>query len=143
MTRDGSLSALRALVRMSRLLEAGSNGLSLAHYRVLAAVSEGDERASHVAARLALGKPTISASVDALCKRGLLTREPNPDDQRAVALRVTQAGRAELVAAEEGMLRRLDAVLARVPDPAGTERVLAGLADALDQLAAERLGARA
>lgn len=136
-------NAIRAVVRISRLLERACGDLSLAHYRVLAAVAEGEERASRIAERLALGKPTVSASVDALCRRGLLVREPNPADQRAVALRVTPAGREELAAAEAGMLRRLDAVLDRTPDPDTTTRTLAGLATVLDELAAERLGARA
>jgi DNA-binding MarR family transcriptional regulator len=131
------------VVRVSRLLERGSGGLSLAHYRVLAAVADGDERASHVASRLALGKPTISASVDALCRRGLLVREQNLDDQRVTALRLTPDGRAELAAAEAGMLRRLGAVLDRTEDPDAVLTALAELAAALDSLSAERLAARA
>ena len=77
------VAAVRAVARLARVLERASGDLSMAHYRVLAAVADGDERASRVAARLALGKPTISASVDALCRRGLLTREDVVHDQRA------------------------------------------------------------
>src|SRR6059058_1194066 len=66
--------AVRVLARLSRLMERASGDLSLAHYRVLSAVADGDQRATRLAERLALGKPTISASVDALCRRGLLAR---------------------------------------------------------------------
>ncbi|MDT4893082.1 MAG: hypothetical protein QOE97_2117 [Pseudonocardiales bacterium] len=127
---------------MSRLLEHASGELSLAHYRVLAAVADGDERASHVAARLALGKPTISASVDALCRRGMLVREQNMDDQRVVGLRLTAQGSAALEDAETAMLGRFDAVLRQADDPDRTVGALAGLAAALDRLSAERLVGR-
>src|SRR2546430_2043870 len=93
--RTAHLEAVRALARLSRVLERGTGELSLAHYRVLAAVADGHERASRVAARLALGKPTISASVDALCRRGLITRDA-AEDQRAATLRITEAGSALL-----------------------------------------------
>ena len=86
------VAAVRAVARLARVLERASGDLSMAHYRVLAAVADGDERASRVAARLALGKPTISASVDALCRHGLLTREDVEHDQRATTLRLTDAG---------------------------------------------------
>ena len=80
---ESELEALRALVRIARLLERVSGDLSLAHYRVLAAISDGDERASRLATRLALGKPAVSAAVDALCRRGLVARCEVADDQPA------------------------------------------------------------
>jgi DNA-binding MarR family transcriptional regulator len=128
---------------MSRLLERASGDLSPAHYRVLAAVADGHERASHVAARLALGKPTISASVDALSRRGLITRETAPDDQRVVALKLTAAGAAVLAEAEQAMLARLDEVLAHSRQGDDIVAALARLAAGLDALAAERLAEKA
>jgi DNA-binding MarR family transcriptional regulator len=128
---------------MSRLLERASGELSPAHYRVLAAVADGHERASHVAARLALGKPTISASVDALSRRGLITRETAPDDQRVVALKLTAAGAAVLAEAEQAMLARLDEVLAHSRQGDDIVAALARLAAGLDALAAERLAEKA
>src|ERR1700685_3261276 len=86
------VEAVRALSRASRLLERASGELSLAHYRVLSAIASGDERASRIAARLALGKPTVSAAVSALCRRELLTRSDVAADQRAAALELTEAG---------------------------------------------------
>jgi DNA-binding MarR family transcriptional regulator len=136
------VEALRALGRMSRLLERASDDLSLAHYRVLAAVSDGDERSSHVAARLALGKPTISASVDALCRRGLLTREPATGDQRVVALRLTPAGVTVLAEVEAAMLARIDAVLAHTRDPQDVVAGLTRLGAGLDAVSAEWLASK-
>ncbi len=67
---DRARDAVRALARASRVLERASSELSLAHYRVLSAIASGDERGSRIAARLALGKPTVSAAVESLCQRG-------------------------------------------------------------------------
>ncbi|MBN9619506.1 MAG: MarR family transcriptional regulator [Actinobacteria bacterium] len=127
---------------MSRLLERASGDLSLAHYRVLAAVDDGEERASHVATRLALGKPTISATVDALCRRGYLVRDPAPD-QRAATLRLTASGAAALAAAETAMRERFAAVLQHTERPADVVAGLGRLGLGLDRLAADRLGSRA
>jgi DNA-binding MarR family transcriptional regulator len=135
--------AIRALARMARQLERSSGDLNLAHYRVLAAVADGDERASRVAARLALGKPTVSAAVESLTKRGLLSREDAAEDRRAATLTLTPAGKAALAAVEEGMLERLDDLCARTPDPDAVLDALARLGEALDEVADERLASRA
>ena len=58
--------AARALALAARSLEraAGRVDLTLAQYRVLALIAAGDERASLLADRLAVAKPTITAVVD-------------------------------------------------------------------------------
>ncbi|HEX4306165.1 MAG TPA: MarR family winged helix-turn-helix transcriptional regulator [Solirubrobacterales bacterium] len=136
------VQAIRALARMARQLERSSGDLNLAHYRVLAAVADGDERASRVADRLALGKPTVSAAVESLTKRGLLSREDAAEDRRAATLALTPAGEAALAAVEDEMLGRLDDLCARTPDPDAVLGSLARLGEALDEVAAERLAAR-
>jgi DNA-binding MarR family transcriptional regulator len=138
---DASVEAVRVLARVSRLLERACGDLSLAHYRVLAAVADGDERASRVARRLALGKPAISASVDTLCRRGLLTRE-SAADQRAITLRLTAEGRTVLAEAEAAMTARLATVLARTSRPGEVTAVLGRLGAGLDRLAEDRAAAR-
>ena len=134
--------AIRALARLARQLERSSGDLNLAHYRVLAAVADGDERASRVADRLALGKPTVSAAVESLTGRGLLAREDAAEDRRAATLSLTPAGEAALAEVERGMLERLDEFFARTPDPDAVLDSLAHLGEALDEVAAERLAAR-
>jgi DNA-binding MarR family transcriptional regulator len=138
---DAELEAVRVLARLSRLLERGAGELSLAHYRVLAAVADGDERASRVAARLALGKPTISASVDALCRRGLLSRDA-ASDQRATTLRITPAGQALLAEVDTALVTKLQVVLGEVDDPAAVIAALRSLGTALDSAADARMAAR-
>jgi DNA-binding MarR family transcriptional regulator len=132
-----SVHAVRALARISRVLERTSGDLSLAQYRVLAAVAGGDERASRVAHRLALGKPAISAAVDALCARGLLVRGADASDQRAAPLTLTASGRALLAEVERAMVERLDRICAGTPDPARLLESLTWLGAALDAERAE------
>ncbi|HEX3786407.1 MAG TPA: MarR family winged helix-turn-helix transcriptional regulator [Pseudonocardiaceae bacterium] len=137
-----AVEAVRALARASRLLERASGELNLAHYRVLSAVASGDERASRVAARLTLGKPTVSATVDTLCQRGLLTRTNAEHDQRVVVLRLTDSGRALLDEVEAEMVSRLEGLRARTP---GGERLiesLVWLGNAIDEAVIERIAAR-
>ena len=119
-------------------MERASGGLSLAHFRVLSAVAAGDERASRVAARLALGKPTVSASVEALCSRGLLVRSGVAGDQRAVQLTLTQAGRQLLEEAEEAMTSSLEGLATRTGRRDDLIGSLVALGAAIDKAVAER-----
>jgi DNA-binding MarR family transcriptional regulator len=142
-TNESKVQAVRALARLARALERSSGDLNLAHYRVLAAVADGDERASRVAERLALGKPTVSAAVESLCKRGLLSRDVAADDRRAATLSPTPAGEAALAEVEEVMVGRIDKILRHTEDPDAVVAALGRLGAALDEIAAERAALRA
>ncbi len=131
---DPEVTAVRALARASRLLERASSDLSLAHYRVLAAVASGEQRASRVAARLALGRPAISAAVDSLGQRGLLDRVDVEGDGRGVALSVTAAGSQVLARTEAEMAGRLGDLVAHTEDPPRVLEALAWLGPAIDAL---------
>jgi DNA-binding MarR family transcriptional regulator len=133
-----AVEAVRALARVSRVLERASDELSLAHYRVLAAVASGEERASRVAARLALGRPTVSAAVESLCERGLLRRTSVVGDQRAAALLLTADGEALLARVEGEMVRRIDDLCGHAPDPARMLESLVALGAALDATRSSR-----
>ena len=132
------VDALRGLARASRVLERSLGELNLAHYRVLSSVASGDERASRIAERLALGKPTISATVESLCQRGLLTRTGVDTDQRAATLRLTAEGRSALESSEATMSARVATLVARTPDPAAVVQALVWLDAAVEGLMAER-----
>jgi DNA-binding MarR family transcriptional regulator len=135
---DYAREAVRALARASRVLERASSEVSLAHYRVLAAIASGDERGSRIAARLAIGKPTVSAAVESLCQRGLLVREGIEADQRVAALRLTAEGKALLERVEDEMVIRIDDLCARTPDGAQLMQSLIWLGAAIDQAVADR-----
>ncbi len=135
----GPEGGVRTLARMARVLERSCEGLSLAQYRVLALVAHGDERASRLADRLAVARPTVTAVVDGLVERGLLSRAPGDDDRRVTRIAITGAGVRALGAAELAMAERLEAVLGRTRDRGAVLSALAQLADALDAAAAERM----
>jgi len=132
--------AVRAVARLSRALERSAGGLSLAHYRVLAAVAEGHERASRVAERLALGRPAVSASVEALCTKGLLSRTGDVDDQRAVQLSVTPAGLRVLREADEAMSAKLGELVAATGHAAAVLDALCLIGESLDEATAQPTG---
>ncbi|HEX4753396.1 MAG TPA: MarR family winged helix-turn-helix transcriptional regulator [Solirubrobacterales bacterium] len=142
-TNEDKVQAIRALARLARALERSSGDLNLAHYRVLSAIADGDERASRVADRLTLGKPTVSAAVESLCKRGLLSREDAAEDRRAATLTLTPAGEAALAEVERGMIERIDEFLDRTPDAAQVVESLGQLGEAIDEVAGERAAQRA
>ncbi|HSY15081.1 MAG TPA: MarR family winged helix-turn-helix transcriptional regulator [Jatrophihabitantaceae bacterium] len=133
--------AILAVVQVSRMLERSSPELSLAHYRVLSAVAAGDGRASRLARRLALGKPAISAAVEALCRRGLLLRGGVDGDQRAAALSLTAEGSAILDAAQAEMIAVVARLCSRTADGARVMESLAALGAAFDEVVVERMAA--
>ncbi len=135
------VEAVRALARATRVLERASGELSLAHYRVLAAIAAGDERASRVADRLSVGKPTVSAAVESLVQRSLLERTEVDGDHRVTALHVTSDGRALLSRVEAEMVRRIEDLGARTPNGNQLMESLVWLGSAIDEAQAQRASA--
>ncbi len=129
-----TVDAVRALARMARLLERGCDELSLAQYRVLCMVEAGGERASFLADRLAVAKPTVTAAVDALVERDYLHRTPVPGDRRAALITITAKGRRALHRAEADMVAGLERVLEHVEDRDAVVAALASVGHALDEL---------
>ncbi len=128
---DALARAVRGLALTARSLERAAGDLTLSQYRVLAFVAAGHERSSLVAEGLALAKPTVTATVDGLVERGLLTRTAIAGDRRALRLAVTDRGAVALRTAEESMGDRLDSVLRHAPDPEALLRALCDLDDAI------------
>src|SRR5437764_9770851 len=133
---------VRTLTRLARMLERGAGNLSLPQFRVLTLVDEGGERASQLAERLAVAKPTITAVVDGLVERGYVKRSADCDDRRATKITLTAPGRRALYGAEHAMHARLHDVLAHADDPAAIERALEDLGRAVDRARTERLAGR-
>ncbi len=131
------VEAVRALARASRVLDRCSGELSLAHYRVLSAIASGDQRASRIALKLAMGKPTVSATVESLFQRGLLTRSGVQGDQRAAALHLTPEGELILGRVEATMSERVKDLCDRTPEPAQVMQALAWIGAAIEAMAAE------
>lgn len=107
----------------------------MAQYRVLAAIDAGDQRATRIAERLALGKPAISATVEGLCNRGLLERAPVEADQRASSLRLTTKGAATLEAMERSMCAWMEEVCSLTGDSGRALCAFASLGEAIETMA--------
>ena len=78
-------ASVRTLARLARILEHTCSDLSLPQYRVLAVVADGDERASHLADRLTLAKPSVAEI------RALAARHRPKLDARGLAMQQTAA----------------------------------------------------
>lgn len=62
-------------------------------YALETLVRQGEKTLNDLAAQLHLDKSTASRVVDALERKGYVTRRPHPDDRRALLLEATPAGR--------------------------------------------------
>jgi MarR family transcriptional regulator, transcriptional regulator for hemolysin len=107
----GSFGALRRELRRIYDRQLASSGLSLAHaWPVVLIAEHAGMRQRELAERLDVEGPTLVRLLHQLTAMGLVTREPDPDDQRANTLHVTAAGRA----AAKRARRTLDTVRARL-----------------------------
>lgn len=136
--------AIIGLTRMARMLERTVPGMTLADFRILSAVQEGEARASRLAHRLAVGKPSMSSAVDSLLRRGLLSRSAHATDQRAFELALTEPGHEALGQARSALGGLVATVAARTADAGAVVAALAALDAAIeDEIAAHahrRLG---
>ncbi|MGC4805331.1 MarR family winged helix-turn-helix transcriptional regulator [Micromonospora sp. DT233] len=91
-------------------------------------------RLTDLAARLGVGKGTLSRQINALEALGLVRREPDPDDRRAAPLRLTDEGRRRFDAARSSRLAEFRRILERwaPQDVAHFARLLHQFNDALD-----------
>jgi long-chain acyl-CoA synthetase len=94
--------AARAVARLAKQVEValGPLDLSLSQYRVLALLGEGSTASSVLARRLAVSPPSVTAVVDGLVGRGLVERQPDPEDRRRLTLLLTREGTKLLAAAD-------------------------------------------
>jgi DNA-binding MarR family transcriptional regulator len=83
--------------RLTRLLlGSGSLELSRTEAGLLATLVEGPRRITELAGTEALAQPSVSKLVDKLEGRGLVTRERDDDDGRAVVVSISAQGRLQL-----------------------------------------------
>jgi DNA-binding MarR family transcriptional regulator len=122
------------IARLCRVLECNiAAGLTLPQYRVLGLLASGDERASLLASRVSVAKPTLTAIVDSLSERGFVAREIPDGDRRSIRVSITDSGRSQLRNAAGEFRGVLDEILAECADPDAVLDALAALGDALDE----------
>jgi len=99
----------RTAARLGRQVDAAlaTVDLSSAQYRMLFQLADGAEASTMLARKLEVSAPSVTAVVDGLVNRGLITRSHSDLDRRKVSLELTEEGRAVLVAADESVTERL------------------------------------
>jgi DNA-binding MarR family transcriptional regulator len=96
-----TVEALLTILRICRVLERIDAGVSPQQYRMLKLIGEGGERSARLADKLAVARPTLTATADSLVAAGLAYREAEPGDRRVVRLRLTGAGQAAVARADD------------------------------------------
>jgi long-chain acyl-CoA synthetase len=111
--------AARAVARLAKQVEVALAplDLSLSQYRVLALLGEGSTASSVLARRLAVSPPSVTAVVDGLVGRGLVERQPDPEDRRRLTLLLTRDGAKVLAAADAAAEAHLDEIAAYFDAP--------------------------
>src|SRR5262245_39488159 len=109
------LAAVRALAFGARMIERALDDMTLPQFRVLSLIASSPERASRVAEKAAVSRPSLTGLLDGLEARGWVRRVGVSGDRRGVGLEVTSDGQAALRAAEEAAQTRLEHVLEQVP----------------------------
>ena len=108
-------AAVLALARGSRLVEHGLGEMTLPQFRVLALVASSPARASALAERAAVSRPSLTGVLDGLEARGWVRRVEVSGDRRGVGLEVTKEGKAALRSAERAVGDHLREVLQSLP----------------------------
>jgi DNA-binding MarR family transcriptional regulator len=93
----GALAARFTTVAHKWVADGPAERAEAARRKLLSAVAENQPATlNQVAAAVGRGAPAVSRSVDALVRAGLIERQPDPDNRRRLALRLTSAGQDEL-----------------------------------------------
>lgn len=95
---------------------AADAGLSLTQLRVLAILRDRRLRIGDLADHLGLEKSTMTGLVARASAKGLLAREPNAEDARAVDVVLTDAGHEVARSLETAMRAALLPLTSRLPD---------------------------
>lgn len=107
---DVSLIALRRILRATELYGkelASAAGLTAAQFRALQIVAEtGRATPKDIAARMGVSQATITALVDKLVARALVTRERSERDRRQTNVTITETGRATVQEAPDALQQR-------------------------------------
>jgi DNA-binding MarR family transcriptional regulator len=99
----------------SQMRSRGAPDLTVPQFRTLAFVNRNQgSPLCKVADHMGLTPPSASTLVDGLIKRGMMTREDQPDNRRRVRLVVTSRGRAILETSRHGTMAYLAEKLSSV-----------------------------
>jgi DNA-binding MarR family transcriptional regulator len=132
--------AVLTVMRLFRALERIDTGLTPQQYRILKLAGAGGERSARLAERLAVAKPTLTATADGLVAAGYAQREAEAGDRRVVRLCLTETGRAALERADAAYAGWLGPLLGATGDVDGVLEAFRSLDAAMDERRRARLG---
>ncbi|HKA04963.1 MAG TPA: MarR family transcriptional regulator [Acidimicrobiales bacterium] len=137
--RDDLVEAGRALATGARALERVLGDMTLAQFRVLSVVASSPERASRIATKADMSRPSLSGLLDGMVNRGWVRRCVVDADRRGVRLEVTADGHVALARAQRAVSEAMTGILVDVPadERAAVLRALVALARAFDERAAQ------
>jgi DNA-binding MarR family transcriptional regulator len=116
-----SLLAIQVL-RLGAMLTAAGDALAApagqtsARWQVLAGAENAPITVAQIARRLGLTRQSVQRIADLLERDGLAAYDDNPDDQRAMLLRLTPRGRSALAAIQRAQRAWADALGAKIGD---------------------------
>jgi DNA-binding MarR family transcriptional regulator len=112
------LGVSRALIGIAlRTLAQESPDLTLVQFRALATLNDhGSQRVADLAGLLGVNSSTATRMSARLRRKGLLTRNPDPDDRRATRLQITASGEAVVRAVTARRQEAIDRIACRIPD---------------------------
>ena len=124
---DSLLRATRELMAMAiRTVGDGPVPVTLVQHRVLLILEEsGPLSVSEVAAQLGVDQSNASRHCSRLVGLGLLRRTPAARDRRSVEVRLTAAGRSQVLAVRDARRAWAEEVLSRLSPDEGREAVRA------------------
>lgn len=120
------IAAAHAVAWSSRAVERSLGDMTLPQFRVLDLIATSPERASRIAERAAISRPSLTGVLDGLEQRGWVRRVDVEGDRRGVGLEVTASGRRALVAAERDAAGAI-ATLLDAAEPAVRQQARDGL----------------
>ena len=129
------------LLRLFRGLERVDTDLTPQQYRILKLAGAGGERSAKLAERLAVAKPTLTATADGLVAAGYARRETEPGDRRVVRLCLTDSGHAAVERADAAYGQWLDQLLGHTSAPGAILHALDALSEAMDEVRRARISA--
>jgi DNA-binding MarR family transcriptional regulator len=103
------LERVLELAQRARVL-LDAEGLTIRRYRALRALSGGPLRVGELARAIEVRGPTAVTLVQRLAEEGFVEREPDPTDQRATVLRLSERGLARLDEAHDRLLEEFDRI---------------------------------
>jgi DNA-binding MarR family transcriptional regulator len=131
------------LLRLFRSLERVDTDLTPQQYRILKLAGAGGERSAKLAERLAVAKPTLTATADGLVAAGYARRETEAGDRRVVRLCLTASGHEAVDRADTAYTGWLDQLLDHTAEPDQVLHALDLLSHAMDEVRCARVTASA